>query len=249
MYSSANGATYEQMKQSLYLNDNKTFTANQFYEINRFLENNGEETSLLIANQIYVNERYTLNETFQSVAAKKFSCGFESLNFDKNIEAARNINDFVAEKTKCQIKDFIHPDMIGKETSVILMNAIYFKGSWEQKFDKTLTVPGNFYVNEKETNQVDFMRMKSGFRYIPYESELSASVLEIEYTNSKYSFIILLPLSRTALSQLETRLKKCNLTRLSHDLLSRYELEVDVRIPKFKVEMAIELDDLLKNCE
>lgn len=63
---------------------------------------------------------------------------------------------------------------------------------------------------------------------------------------SKYSFIILLPRSRTGLSKLETRLKKCNLTKLSHDLVSRYELLVDVRIPKFKVEMAIELDDLLK---
>lgn len=90
------------------------------------------------------------------------------------------------------------------------------------------------------------MRMESGFRYIPYEFELSASVLEIEYTNSKYSFIILLPRSRTGLSQLETRLKKYNLTRLSHDLVSRYQQLVDVRIPKFKVEMAIELDDLLK---
>lgn len=234
------------MKQSLYFNDNKTITANQFYEINRFLENNDEKTSLLIANQIYVNERYTLNETFQSVAAKKFSCRLESLNFDKNTQAAQTINDFVAEKTNYQIRDFIQPDGINEDISVILINAIYFKGSWEQKFDKTLTSAGNFYVNENETVRVDFMRMESGFRYIPYEFELSASVLEIEYTNSKYSFIILLPRSRTGLSQLETRLKKYNLTRLSHDLVSRRQELVDVRIPKFKVEMAIELDDLLK---
>lgn len=236
------------MKQSLYFNDNKTVTANQFYEINRFLENNDEKTSLLIVNQIYVNERYTLNETFQGVAAKKFSCGLESLNFDINTQAARTINNFVAEKTNYQIKDFIQPDRITKDISVMLINAIYFKGSWKHKFDKTLTAAGNFYVNEKEAVRVDFMRMKSGFRYIPsYLSELSASVLEIEFTNSKYSFINLLPPSRTGLPQLETRLKKCNLTRLSHDLVSSdAKYEVDVRIPKFKLEMAIKLDDLLK---
>ncbi|XP_031618674.1 antichymotrypsin-2-like [Contarinia nasturtii] len=242
----ANGVTYEQMNKSLYLNDNKTFTANQFYEISRFLKNNDEKTSLLIANRIYANERYTLNKTFASIAANKFSCGIEALNFDKNTQAARNINDFVAEKTNSQIRDFIQPDRIQKDISVILINAIYFKGSWKQKFNKTLTSAGNFYVNKNKTVQVDFMRMKSGFRYIDYEFELSASVLEIEYTNSKYSFIILLPRSRTGLSQLERRLKKCNLTRLSQDLVSRYPLEVDVRIPKFKVGMAIELDDLLK---
>lgn len=127
------------MKHSLYLNDNKTFTVNQFYEINRFLENNQEQTTLLIANQMYVNERYNLNKTFQSVAAKKFSCGFDSLNFNKNIEAARTINDFVANKTNYKIKNFIQRDSIKHDIAAILINAIYFKSSWKYKFDKTLT--------------------------------------------------------------------------------------------------------------
>lgn len=137
---------------------------------------------------------------FQSVAAKKFSSGIESLNFDQNTQAARTINSFVAEKTNYQIKEFIQPDKITGDISVMLINAIYFKGSWKQKFDKTLTAAGVFYVNEKQAVRVDFMRMKSSFCYIPYyASELGASALEIEYTDSKYSFTILLPRSRTGL--------------------------------------------------
>lgn len=184
-----------------------------------------------------------MNKTFQRVAAENFSSGLESLNFYENTEAAQIINDFVAEKTHNKIENFISKDVINNEIVAILINAIYFKGSWKHKFDKTLTAPDNFYINENETVRTDFMTMTEEF-HIRYLHDLEASALQMEYTNSKYSFIILLPWDRTRLSKLENRLKMGDL-RKAFGFGSKQK--VDVKIPKFKAEMTIELENFLKN--
>lgn len=242
----ANGDTYEQMKQSLYLNENKTLTANQFDKYNELLQDRNENTTLLISNQIYVNAGYALNKTFQATATK-FSCGIESLNFGNNTQAAQTINDFIAGKTHNKIKNLIQPQNIDNEITVMLINAIHFKGNWMYKFNKTLTTVGDFYINENETVQVDFMTIKSNFVYDEIY-DLNATALELKYANSKYSFIILLPWSRTGLYALEKKLKSFDLRKITEWIFKKdYGLGVDVKIPKFKVEHKIKLNDILKN--
>lgn len=239
----ANGDTYEQMRKSLYLQDNKILVANQFHKYNELLANNNEKTSLLIANQIYVKEGYRLNKTYQHIATERFSCSVEALNFINNIQAAQTINQFVDDKTNGKITNVMQAEDIDNDTAIMLINAVYFKSDWKHKFNKSLTQPDNFYINENETVQVDFMKIQSNF-HIGRLDELGASALEMKYANSKYSFMILLPRSRTGLSTLETKLKTFDLTMITKSL---HEFGVDVKIPKFKIEYDIELKDILKN--
>jgi len=123
------------------------------------------------------------------------------------------------------------------------VNAIYFKGNWEYQFNKERTSEGDFYVSETEKVPVDFMRIKKHFNYGILE-ELDAQALEMKYANSNFSFVILLPNSRTGLSALESKLKDYDLSKISSQMFSQ---EVDVTIPKFKVEFEINLNDALKN--
>lgn len=232
------------MKRSLYLKDNKIFIANQFHKYNELLENDNEKTLLSIANTIYVRDGYILNKTFQNVAAEKFSCGVQSLNFDNKIQSAQIINDFVENKTHDKIKNFIQSENINEDTEIMLINAIYFKSNWKNQFNKTLTAPDDFYVSENETVQVDFMKIQSNF-HLSDIVELDASALEMKYANSKYSFIILLPRSRTGLSTLERKLKNFDLTKIIDSFW--HPIGVDVKIPKFKVEHEIKLNEILKN--
>lgn len=239
----ANGDTFKQMRKSLYLEDNKILIADHFHKYNELIKNNNAKTSLLIANQIYVKEGYSLKKTFQNIATEKFSCSVESLNFFNNIQAAQTINQFVDDKTNGKITNFIQAQDIDNDIALMLINAVYFKSDWKHKFNKSLTQPDNFYINENETVQVDFMKILSNF-HIGRIDELEASALEMKYANSKYSFMILLPWSRTGLSTLETKLKKFDLTMITK---SYTEYAVDVKIPKFKTEHDLKLNDILKN--
>lgn len=104
-----------------------------------------------------------MNKTFQDVAAKKFLCDIESLNFGNNVQAARTINDFVEKKTHNKIKNFIEPSSINKNTAVMLINSIYFKCYLDYQFSARLTEFGDFYVNENETARTHFIRATGFF--------------------------------------------------------------------------------------
>lgn len=245
----SNGDTYDELKKTLHLNDNKTLTANQFHALyDRIFESGNDETSLTFANRIYVKDGCKLNEHFREIAVEKFASGVESMDFSRNIEAAQAINRFVEEETHGKIKNFIAPNSINAETALITINAISFSGTWEHQFDKTLTKKHNFYINEHETVRVDFMKTKQKFAAM-YNYELNTSILQMNYANSNLSFIILLPKNRTGLSTLENELKNFDVKKIFRFFDSQLSEphEIEVLIPKFGVEYEIKLNDILKN--
>lgn len=224
------------------MNIDKAAAAEQFQTYYGLLEKSVGKATLSIANQIYVKTGFQLNKNFQEVAVKNFFSGIDSLDFAKNFESAKAINQFVEEKTKEKIKDLIKPDMLNGDTRVVLVNAIYFKGDWEHQFKKENTREGDFYTSETEKVPVNFMHNKKRYNYGVFD-DLDATALEMKYANSNFSFVIVLPNSRTGLSALESKLKNFDLAKISEQM---YSQEVQVTIPKFKVEFEITLNDALK---
>lgn len=238
----ANGNTFDELNKGLHLTGDKVSTANQFHEYYGLLKKAVGQSTLSIANQIYVQNGYKINANFKDTAVQKFMSGIESLNFAEKDQSAKTINHFVEEKTKEKIKDLIKPDMLSSDTRMVLVNAIYFKGDWEYKFDKERTYQGDFYTSETDTVQVDYMTIKKKFNYGMLE-DLDATALEMKYANSNFSFVIVLPNSRTGLSALESKLLNYDLAKINEQM---FKQEVDVTIPKFKVEFEINLNDVLK---
>ncbi len=52
--------------------------------------------------------------------------------------------------------------MIRSDTSLVLVNTVYFKGSWLYPFPKSATAPADFHLGEGKTVQVAMMR-QTGF--------------------------------------------------------------------------------------
>ena len=75
---------------------------------------------------------------------------------------------------------------------MMLLNAIYFKGTWLKEFSKNSTSTNNFYNfnDESKITKVDMMSIKEYFNY--YEDE-KMQIIEIPYTKDSMSAIILLP--------------------------------------------------------
>lgn len=166
------------------------------------------------------------------------------MDFTNKTGVARTINDFVSDRTHGKIKDFIKPQIITNDAAVLLVNAVYFHDEWIYKFDKANTVAGNFYINENETVRVDYMTTTDYFHY-KWIHKLKASVLEMKYANPNNSFIIVLPWDRTGLAKLEKQLKNFDLMELTNfDRV--YNEKVTIKIPTFKAQHELKLNDILK---
>lgn len=239
----ANGRTFEQIRKGLHLSNDKALIADQFLDFYELFDKVVGNSSLSIVNQIYMPRGYQLNRDFEEVAAKKFKSGVRSLNFASAEKSAQIINKFVEEKTKKKIKDLIKADALNEDTRVILVNAIYFKDNWKYQFDMGITYTGDFYISENEKNTVDYMTNKNYYSYAILE-DLDATAVELEYANSNISFVIMLPNNRTGLSALETKLKDYDFATIIERMNAE---EVQITIPKFKVEFEIHLNEILKN--
>lgn len=235
--------TFDQIVRGLHLGHlDKATIATEFAKHYDSLKEGVGESTLSVANHLYVQQGYQIQQAFRDVAVKQFKSGIESLNFAEAVAAAQTINSFVESKTNNKIKDLISADALGVDTRLVLVNAIYFKGNWEQKFPIERTSPGDFYVDETKTVTVDYMRNEDDYRFAEL-SELDACALEIKYAKSNISFVVVLPNGRTGLPALEASLKNYDLSKITSQM---YKQKVDVTLPKFKIEYEIELNDVLK---
>lgn len=196
----------------------------------------------LIANKVYVMENYSIKRTFQNIATNSFKSEAQSLNFAANQQAASTINGWVEDHTNNKIKDLISADSLNSDTRMVLVNAIYFKGFWQHQFDKQQTFKAPFFLNEKDSVDVDFMRIKKHFNYGVFD-ELDATALELPYKDSDITMMIILPNKRGGLAALENKLGTINFSDMSNKM---YSQEVNVEIPKFKIEFDIKLNEPLK---
>ncbi|XP_073846038.1 antichymotrypsin-2-like isoform X7 [Musca autumnalis] len=198
---------------------------------------------LKIANKIYVMKNYEVKEKFNELLTKKFFSSVDNIDFGKNVEAAKTINNWVESKTNNLIKDLVSPNLLDEDTRLVLVNAIHFKGEWVHPFSEHATREKDFYLDETNTVKVPMMHISERFRYGEFP-ELDAKALEMPYKNSDLSMLIILPNSRTGLVDLEEKLKTVSL----HDLTSKMSSnKVNVDLPKFKAEFEMELSDVLKN--
>ena len=79
------------------------------------------------------------------------------MDFGQAVQSAAAINQWVKEQTNNKIQNLIGPESISSMTKLILVNAIYFKGDWEVKFDKSKTSKGDFHVSPTKIVQTDLM--------------------------------------------------------------------------------------------
>lgn len=239
----ANGNTFDEIRSGLHLTGDKTSAATQFFQHYQNLEKGVGRSSWTMANQIYVPEGHQVRKEFHDAAVYLFKSGISSVNFGNPVETVRIINEYIHAQTHGMIKNLYKPDMINPDTQAVLVNAVYFKGNWETRFDTRGTKEEQFYVSETDTVQANFMHKRNYFNYGVLE-DLQASVLEMNYANSNLSFLAILPFSRTGLPALQRHLDNYKVDQISNRLQQHM---IDVSIPKFKIDFTLNANNVLKN--
>ncbi|XP_058030539.1 leukocyte elastase inhibitor-like [Ahaetulla prasina] len=206
--------------------------------------------SLSQVNQLFGETSYDFLASFIESTQRFYHSGLEKLNFKQGSEdSRRHINAWVEEKTSGKIQDLLVPGIIDSLTKLVLVNAIYFKGNWENKFNKNHTEEQPFWINKKERKTVQMM-FRKGVYNTTYISAYRISVLEIPYAGSELSIFFLLPNeiedSSTGLEKLEREITYEKLMDWINPK-KMFSRETEVSLPKFKLEEKYDLKPVLRS--
>lgn len=165
-YFGAKGQTEKSLKELLKLDwaKSKADVSEAYHLEHKLRQKRAENRSVEFhsVDKIYVTKETELRECLQ----KQFDENIEKLDFVHDPEGCRkNINDFVADVTKGNIKDILVPGSLTEETKLVLANAAYFKGQWASKFDVENTQPGIFYTHANLPVYVEMMEKTSYYNY------------------------------------------------------------------------------------
>ncbi|XP_061778099.1 leukocyte elastase inhibitor-like isoform X2 [Nerophis ophidion] len=204
--------------------------------------------ALSVANRLYGEQSYPFVEDFLAQTKKHYRAELESVDFIKGHEAARvNINKWVEKETQGKITDILIPGVLDNMTRLVLVNAIYFKGDWNQKFKESSTRDAQFKINKNATKPVKMMHQKSKFplTYIP---EAGCQILELPYKGKDLSMLIFLPMhmedDSTGLEKIEKLLTYENFVEWTRAEMMD-EVEVQVGLPRFKMEEKYNMKNVL----
>uniref|UniRef100_A0A8C3WI91 Serpin family B member 9 n=1 Tax=Catagonus wagneri TaxID=51154 RepID=A0A8C3WI91_9CETA len=240
----AKGDTAAQVAQALSLNTGKDIHQD-FQALLAELNKPGARYLLRVANKLFGEKSYEFLSTFRESCLRFYDAELEQLSFARASEASRKqINAWVSKKTEGKIPELLPRDSINGQTRLVLVNAVYFKGKWEQQFNKTYTREMPFRVNQKEQRPVQMMFQEGTFRLGRIE-EVQAQVLELPYEDEELSLVVLLPDDHVALSEVERRLTFEKLLAWTRPERTR-SVEVEVFLPRFKLEADYDLESLLR---
>lgn len=235
------GKTKNQMMSSMNLNNLPTNVHFNYKRLELKLTRNAKKgASLLVANRLYGSNAFS---TYKDKVKRYYGSAMQLMDFSRQREKSRkSINDWIAGKTNNKIKSVIERKMIDARTALVLVNAIYFKGSWDAKFDQKRTRREPFSVNQRNRKQVNMMNaiynVKSG-----YNTALNCKILQLHYSGKRLSMVFLLPNNVNGLNQLEPKLSMNTFKNILGGLRTQ---ETVIKIPKFKIETGYDLIPILK---
>ncbi|XP_026328454.1 antichymotrypsin-2-like isoform X7 [Hyposmocoma kahamanoa] len=234
------GASHDELLKAIGLpNDNVTKLV--FPRLNEELKS-VKGVELKTASKIYVADGSELNPEFSAITKDIFNSEVKNVDFTKSTETAKEINTWVEDQTNNRIKDLVSADDLSSDTRSVLVNAIYFKGKWDSPFKKESTKDEDFHVSKDKTIKVPMMHVQGDFKYADSD-ELNAQLLEMPYEGGEASFIVILPKEVDGIAALVDKLK--DPSALESATSKMYTFDVNVSLPKFKIETKTDLKDVL----
>lgn len=250
-YAGAKGATAEQMARVLAIPDDpKTHDAFgailglwrswATVQVPSDPQAPNEPFQLRVANRLFGQKGRPFLPAYLTLLKDKYGAPLEEVDFKSAPEPARqHINQWVEDRTEKRIKDLLPGGSVRSDTRLVLVNAIYFKADWLDKFEKSRTHDADFFVTPQDKVQAPTMVQTGQYRYAETDD---AQVLELAYLGAPTAMTIVLPKAKDGLSKLEGSLSPAAL----EGWLAKLRPErVNVRLPKFKIESMFRLAEVL----
>lgn len=234
----ANGETKEAINRALKFEGFTQEQINTYYQkLIKALPNLDPETTLQIANSVWYRNGFNVLPDFLNRNESFYHSEVQALDFT-NAGAPERINDWVSKSTKGKISSIV--DEIPADMMMYLINAIYFKGSWQEKFDASKTKKMPFNRNGASVLSTDFMNIEKEFNIVTNQ-ELQG--IELPYGNGQYSMFVMMPAQGTSAIEFAERLSHPD--KLGEVYTAFSKRTTNLYFPKFKFSYQNKLNDEL----
>ena len=193
---------------------------------------NGVEVAL--ANNVSVNNRYTLKDSYQAAMEKDYNASVFALDFSTPA-AITAINSWCNQHTRGLIPSIA--EELSSNDVLCLLNAIYFKARWADAFSKDNSLGGLF----NSASGFKQMKMMTKTANMQYGEQRDLQALRLPLAQGKFAMTFVLPAEGKELGAFVRSLTAQQLSGLSFD-----EQPVEAVIPIFATTVDTDLIGLLQ---
>ncbi|MDQ7825602.1 MAG: serpin family protein [Candidatus Eremiobacteraeota bacterium] len=209
---------------------------NEVNALNKLLINSlkkaDPKVDIAIANSLWLRTGMSFSPQFIKKARESYSAEVKV-----GIDAAL-INEWVKKNTKGKITSIV--DKVPPNAVLYIINAVYFKGAWSQRFDKKLTAQKPFTMAGGKKKNCPFMAQSGSYLY--YRGD-KFQALRLPYGDKKLAMYLFLPDRNSSLDEFHGKLSS---TAWKSWMEKFEDAEGTVEIPRFRCEFMAELNKSLK---
>ena len=233
----ANGQTKTDIMKALQLTDNDLDEMNALYRM--MIQRCGsldKETTLRIANYFAMNKDVELKDAYTNNMKAIYNAGIESLDFTSP-KTTSHINNWCKKNTNGMIPSIINN--VDANATAYIMNAIFFNGTWADKFNKSNTKNENFKGYTRNITMVPMMHKSDKLLY--WANDMYAAV-RIPYGNGSYTMTVMLPNEGKSIDEMLKSMENADFTAWRQDA---EQCIVDLKLPRFTTEADVTLNNII----
>lgn len=202
-----------------------------------------EDVVLKTANAIWVEKTLPLNEEYLKSIEEVYSSSIHQMDFVNNPgQAVTSINTWTDVNTNGKIKEIVTNDSVDSETKMVLTNAIYFKGSWSEKFEERMTMDAKFFTKD---GPVETKMMRKYRTYFSYWETSEEQIIDLPYKGDDLVMTVIMPRDGIDISDYEKTLHQKKLDGLYGKMCGASK--VNLTFPRFKTAAQFSLAEALKD--
>jgi serpin B len=200
------------------------------------LKSSDPKIELLIANSLWAKQGIAFNPAFLDRNRQFFGAEIAAMDFGKPL-AVKTINGWVSQNTKGKIPKII--EQISGDQVMFLINAVYFKGQWQKRFDAARTENRPFHLLAGKTKQTAMMAQSGSYQYFKGENFQAVS---LPYGQGGASIYLFLPDENSSLNSL---LSSLSYQKWQQWMTGFRNSPGDVKLPRFKMDYSRDLNNPL----
>ena len=237
----AEGNTLDEMRQVLAIQQADADHHAAFSSLYEQTEQSARTSGIALRtrNALWIADTLHVQPPFRSIVEQAYRASLFPVDFAQGAAVAQQINAWANEATSGRLTRMVDADQFSRDTRLLLLNTVFFKGTWTHRFSRSNTRPVPFHVTPTRSVPVPMMHQKTMAWYV---AEPSVSALELPYARGGFSMVLLLPARKDGLRELETSLSVEQIETLLQRLA---RIEVDVRIPRFAFRSDLPLNSIL----